>query len=79
MKGGATGHHAMHARHHGKGGDPAPTLRIETEGHGFSIEFECRAEMAACLEAIDRVYEAAGTARRGRGEGMGRGMGGQSN
>lgn len=78
-KGSGMGHRAMHARHHGRGGDRAPTLRIETEGHGSSIEFECRAEMAACLEAIDRVYEAAGTARRGRGEGMRRGMGGQSN
>ena len=58
--------HGRHGRHHGQG---RPTLRISTEGKGFEIDFECNAEMAACLEAIDRVYEIAGERRR---RGMGR-------
>jgi len=53
-----------------------PTLKIESKGHGFDIEFECNAPMAQCLEAIDRVYEAAGEARKGRrgpdGDGRGK-------
>jgi hypothetical protein len=52
-------------RHGGHG--QRPTLKIETKGRGFEIEFECNAAMEQCLEAIDRVYEIAGERRRERG------------
>ena len=72
-RGMSNGHGMMHGRgkhgrHHGASAS-GPTLRIKTEGKGFEIDFECNATLAACLEAIDRVYEIAGD-RRGPERGM---------
>jgi len=48
-------HRGMMARMMGRGGEAGPTLKIEAEGKGREITFECRAEMAECLEAFEKV------------------------
>ncbi len=50
----------------GRGFGHGPTLRISTDQPSFKIEFECNAEMEACLAAIERVYEISGRAQAGR-------------
>ena len=36
-------------------GQSGPTLKIETEGRGREIEFECHATMGECLTAFDQT------------------------
>ena len=39
----------------GARGQSGPTLKIETEGRGREIEFECHATMDECLTAFDQT------------------------
>ncbi len=66
---GGYGHHGQHGHHGEQGrhrgmmmkkmmaahGEREPTLKLEAEGKGREIKFECRASMSECLEAFDKV------------------------
>ena len=57
----------MHHRrsvHGGRGRGDGPTLKIETRGRGFELEFECNAPMEQCLAAVERVYQISAENRR---------------
>lgn len=47
----------MMKKHHGDMMPKGPTLKLEKDGKGREIEFECHATMDECLKALDHVTE----------------------